>query len=165
MTLSTVSSQAFFMADDNAPLSPKQLDVTQAEAEHVIQPHSMANDFGPEAMAVLWVGVSLHALSLGHPSRTANPGHRDNAFPDHLSATIRATNLELSPKDRPEWAVDVSVAWPKLDPENVDGWQAGTPQNQVWTITPKVTAIYVVVLTLRVVPADFKQQVTKKSGI
>ena len=32
------------IGDDNAPLSQQQLDVTQAEAEHVIQPHGLAND-------------------------------------------------------------------------------------------------------------------------
>jgi hypothetical protein len=34
------------MGDDNATLSQKQLDVAQAEAEHVIQAHGMANDRG-----------------------------------------------------------------------------------------------------------------------
>jgi hypothetical protein len=59
------------MADDNAPLSQKQFDVTQAEAEHVIQPHGMANDCGRDAVAVVRVEWRLHAPSLVHTSTTA----------------------------------------------------------------------------------------------
>ena len=40
------------MGDDYASLGQQQLDITQAEAEHVIQPHGMANDCGREPVAV-----------------------------------------------------------------------------------------------------------------
>jgi len=43
------------IGDDNAPLRQKQLNITEAEAEHVIQPDSMADDLGREAMAVVRV--------------------------------------------------------------------------------------------------------------
>ena len=62
------------IGDDYAPLSQKQLDVTQAEAEYVIQPHSMANDRGREAMAVVRVGWLFRGSNLAYQSRTANAG-------------------------------------------------------------------------------------------
>jgi hypothetical protein len=49
--------------DDNATLSQKQFDISQAEAEHVIQPDSVADDLGGKAMAIVWVGWRLHAAS------------------------------------------------------------------------------------------------------
>ncbi len=45
-----------FVGDDNAALSQKQRDIPQAEAEHMVQPYSMADDLRGEAMAVVWVG-------------------------------------------------------------------------------------------------------------
>jgi hypothetical protein len=41
--------------DHNAALSQDQLDIAQAEAEHMIQPHGIADDLGWEAMAVVGV--------------------------------------------------------------------------------------------------------------
>jgi len=38
---------------DHAALGQYQIDITQAEAEHVIQPHSMADDLGREAVAMI----------------------------------------------------------------------------------------------------------------
>jgi hypothetical protein len=52
------------IGDDDAPLGQKQLDVPQAEAEHVIQPDSVANDLRGEAMAIVWVGWGFHAADL-----------------------------------------------------------------------------------------------------
>ena len=49
------------IGDDNATLSQKQLDIPQAEAEHMVQPDSMADDLGGKAMAVVRVGWWLHA--------------------------------------------------------------------------------------------------------
>jgi hypothetical protein len=40
------------IGDDNAPFSQKQLDISQAEAEHVIRPDSMADDLNGKAMAI-----------------------------------------------------------------------------------------------------------------
>ena len=51
------------IGDHDAPLGQEQLNVTQAEAEHVIQPHSMADELGREAMAVVRVGWRLHATT------------------------------------------------------------------------------------------------------
>jgi hypothetical protein len=67
------------VGDHDAPFGQQQLNVTQAEAEHVIQPHSMADDLGREAMAVVRIGWWLHAATLVRLSRAANPGYRDNA--------------------------------------------------------------------------------------
>lgn len=66
--------------DRDAPLGQEQLDVTQAEAEHVIQPHSMADELGRKAMAVVRVGWRLHAASLAHPRSDRQPSYRDNPF-------------------------------------------------------------------------------------
>jgi hypothetical protein len=52
------------MGDNNAPLGQEQFNVSQAEAEHVVQPDSVRDDLGGEAMAVAWVGWRLHAASL-----------------------------------------------------------------------------------------------------
>jgi hypothetical protein len=59
----TIASQ-IIGGDDNATFSQQQLNIPQAEAEHVIQPDSVADDFGGKAMAVMWVGRGLHAASL-----------------------------------------------------------------------------------------------------
>ena len=67
------------IGDHDAPLGQEQLDVTQAEAEHVIQPHSMADDLGREAMAVVRVGWRLHATTLALPRSDRQPRYRDNA--------------------------------------------------------------------------------------
>ena len=50
--------------DDDAPLSQQEFNISKAQAEHVIQPDSMADDLGGKAMAVVWVGRGLHAASL-----------------------------------------------------------------------------------------------------
>jgi hypothetical protein len=52
------------VGDDDAALSQKQLNIAQAEAEHMIQPYSMDDDLRGEAMAVVWVRWRLHADSL-----------------------------------------------------------------------------------------------------
>jgi len=52
------------MRDNDATFSEEQLNIPQAETEHVIQPNSMADDLGGKAMAVAWVGRWLHAASL-----------------------------------------------------------------------------------------------------
>ncbi len=62
-TLARVSRQPL-IGDDNASLSQKQLNITQAEAEHMIQPDSMADDLGGEPMAVVRVWWWLHALTV-----------------------------------------------------------------------------------------------------
>jgi hypothetical protein len=52
------------VGDNNATFSEKQLNIPQAEAEHVIQPDCVADDLGGKAMAVVRVGRRLHAASL-----------------------------------------------------------------------------------------------------
>ena len=49
---------------DNATFSQKQFNIPQAEAEHMVQPDSMTDDLGGEAVTVPWVGRWLHAASL-----------------------------------------------------------------------------------------------------
>jgi hypothetical protein len=52
------------VGDDNASFGQKQFDITQAQAEYVIQPDGMADDLGWKAMAVMPFGRWLHAVSL-----------------------------------------------------------------------------------------------------
>ena len=52
------------IGDDDATFSQQQLNIPQAEAEHVIQPDCVADDLGRKAVAVVWVGWGLHANSL-----------------------------------------------------------------------------------------------------
>ena len=52
------------IGNDDAPLSQKEFNVPQAEAEHVIQPDGMADDLGGKAVAVVRVWRRLHAASL-----------------------------------------------------------------------------------------------------
>ena len=49
---------------NDAPFSQEQFHVAQTEAEHVIQPHSVADDLRGKAVAVMWVRWRLHATSL-----------------------------------------------------------------------------------------------------
>ena len=52
------------IGDDNASFTQDQLNIAQAEAEHMVQPHGMADDLGREPMTIVGVGRSLHAASL-----------------------------------------------------------------------------------------------------
>jgi hypothetical protein len=54
------------VGDDNATLSQEQLNISQAEAEHVVQPHGVADDLGGEPMAIAGIGSRLHATSFTH---------------------------------------------------------------------------------------------------
>jgi hypothetical protein len=57
------------MGSDNASFGQKQLDIPQAEAEHVVQPDGVADDLGGKAMAVMRIGRWFHGASLaGHRS-------------------------------------------------------------------------------------------------
>jgi hypothetical protein len=51
-------------AQSDAPLSQKEFNVSQAEAEHMIQPDGMADDRGGKAVAVVRAGWRVHAASL-----------------------------------------------------------------------------------------------------
>ena len=57
---------------NDAPLSQKQFNVAEAEAERVVQPDSLADDLGREAVAVVRVGWWLHATHFGR-SLTSPP--------------------------------------------------------------------------------------------
>jgi hypothetical protein len=50
----------------HAALGQDQLDVTQAQAEHMVQPDSMRNDLGRKAMAVVWIRRLPHPATLVH---------------------------------------------------------------------------------------------------
>jgi hypothetical protein len=52
------------VAHDDAAFGKNQLDVTQAEAEHVIQPNCLADDLRRKAMAGKGGGLWCHAVSL-----------------------------------------------------------------------------------------------------
>jgi hypothetical protein len=52
------------IGDDDATLSQYQLNIPHAEAEHVVQPDRVTDDFGGEPMAEVGVGLRLHAASL-----------------------------------------------------------------------------------------------------
>jgi hypothetical protein len=52
------------IGDDYAPLGQKELNVSKADTEDVIQPDSMADDLDGKAMAVVRVGRVFHAASL-----------------------------------------------------------------------------------------------------
>jgi hypothetical protein len=52
------------MGDDNAMFSQEQLDIPQAEAEHMEQPDSMSDDLGGKAMAVVWVRRRFHTVTV-----------------------------------------------------------------------------------------------------
>ena len=68
------------VGDDDAALSQKQLNIAQAEAEHMIQPYSMADDdLRGEAMAVVWSGGDFMPTVSSAPAMAANRGYRDNA--------------------------------------------------------------------------------------
>jgi hypothetical protein len=55
------------IGDDDATFRENQFDVTEAEAEYVIQPDGMADDLGWKAVAIVRVGRSFHAITLPHP--------------------------------------------------------------------------------------------------
>jgi hypothetical protein len=57
-----------FMGDRQATLGQDELEIAQAEAEEVIQPHSMTDDLGREAVAVIQGWLRGHAISLTRPS-------------------------------------------------------------------------------------------------
>jgi hypothetical protein len=42
-----------------------QLDIAQAEAEHMIQPHGVTDDLGWEAMAMIRTGLGRHPIGFG----------------------------------------------------------------------------------------------------
>ncbi len=52
------------VGDGNASFSQYQFDVTQAQAEDVIQPDRVADDLGGKSMAVAWIGWQLHPTNL-----------------------------------------------------------------------------------------------------
>ena len=52
------------VGDDDATLSEDQLNIPQAQAEHVVQPDRMADNLGGEPMAVVRVRWRLRAASL-----------------------------------------------------------------------------------------------------
>ena len=57
----------------NAALGQDQLDVTQAQAEDVIQPHGVADDLGRKTMPRIEDGFGSYAVSLVRPSSQRQP--------------------------------------------------------------------------------------------
>jgi hypothetical protein len=64
------------IGNDNSAFSQKHLDIPQAEAEHLVQPDSTADDLGRKAMA--GGGFILSLLSVFY--QAAKPGYRDNVL-------------------------------------------------------------------------------------
>src|SRR5215212_4370852 len=54
----------------HAPLGEDQLHIPQAEAEHVIEPHRVADDLSREAMPGVGGGIGRHPASLAEPSHS-----------------------------------------------------------------------------------------------
>ena len=52
------------IGDNHATFSQQQLNISQAEAEHVIQPDRVTDDLGRKAVAVVRIGWGFHADSL-----------------------------------------------------------------------------------------------------
>jgi hypothetical protein len=52
------------VGDDDTPLGQKELNVPEAEAEHVIQPNRMADDVSGKAVAIVRIGWRLHPITL-----------------------------------------------------------------------------------------------------
>jgi hypothetical protein len=52
------------MGDHDAPLGQDQLDIPQAQAEHMIEPHRMVDDLGREAVSGVGGDVWRHQPSL-----------------------------------------------------------------------------------------------------
>src|SRR5579872_6095061 len=52
------------VSDHHAALGQDQLDVAQTEAEDVIQPHGVADDFSGKAVATVRGGFRCHPMSL-----------------------------------------------------------------------------------------------------
>ena len=51
------------VGEEHPAFGENKLDLSQAEAEHVIQPDGVADDLGREAMTIMWIRGSLHAAS------------------------------------------------------------------------------------------------------
>ena len=61
------------MGHHDAALGQDQLDVTQAQAEDVIQPHGVADDLGRKPVPGIGGGFECHAVSLARPSSQRQP--------------------------------------------------------------------------------------------
>ncbi len=57
------------VAHHHAPFGQDQLDIPQAQAEHVIEPHGMADELGREAVPGVGGRVWHHLTSLAQPLR------------------------------------------------------------------------------------------------
>jgi len=53
------------IGDNDATIGQQELNISIAEAEHVVQPDRMADDLGGKAVAIVRVGRGLHPISLG----------------------------------------------------------------------------------------------------
>ena len=62
-----------FVGDDGASLSQEQLNIPQAEAEHVIEPDGVADDLGWEPVAIVRIGGGSYRQSHPPPSRRPDP--------------------------------------------------------------------------------------------
>jgi hypothetical protein len=61
------------IGEDDATLGQQELHIPQAQAEHMIQPDSMADDLGGKAMAVARVGRGFMPTLSPAASPTARP--------------------------------------------------------------------------------------------
>jgi hypothetical protein len=98
----------------------RHFDVTQAEAEHVVEPHSMAHALGQGAMAVVRVGWRLHATTLALPRSDRQPRYRDNA----------SARVSRFPKPgRPKTTILSREADGRSQPHPVIGCRSNNPGN------------------------------------
>jgi hypothetical protein len=63
-----------FVRDGYAAFGQDQLDVTQTEAEHMIQPHGMTDDLGWKAMATIRPALGCHPASFACLASRHQPG-------------------------------------------------------------------------------------------
>ncbi len=80
------------MGDHHAAFGQDQLDVAQAEAENVIQPHGMADDLGRKPMAAIEGRLCRHPISLARLAPTT-PDAVNLAMPSALMTYRTAADL------------------------------------------------------------------------
>ena len=62
-----------FVGDDDTPLGQQEFNVSEAEAEHVIQPDRVADDLGGKSVTIVWIRGRLR-VTLAVSDPTASPG-------------------------------------------------------------------------------------------
>jgi hypothetical protein len=76
------------IGDDDAPLSKKELDIPQSEAEHMIQPDGMADGLGGESMAIVRVGCGFMLTVLPGSALATKPPTKGQSSVGGLAETL-----------------------------------------------------------------------------